>query len=97
MSFEPKKLVTNYFKKKKPLSIIFDALFLLILLLLLIPATRKETAAFFIRWTSFPASSLDEDEQFVISPEAQNWQIYDLDGNTYSFDVLNQKAVFLNI
>ena len=97
MAFDPKKLVSDYFKKKKPLSIIFDALFVLILVLLLIPGTRKETAAFFIRWISFPASSLDADEQFRISEEAISWKIYDMKGNTVHFDELNQKPVFLNI
>jgi thiol-disulfide isomerase/thioredoxin len=97
MTFNPKSLVSNYFKKKKPLSIFFDALFVLILILLLIPGTRKETAAFFIRWTSFPASSLDEDEQYMISAETRGWQLFDLNGNTYNFEDLNDKPVFLNV
>ncbi len=97
MAFDLKKSVTNYFKKKKPLSIFFDALFVLIILLLLIPGTRKETAAFFIRWTSFPASTLDKDEQYQVSREAGNWQLFDMNGKQVSFDELNQKPVFLNI
>ena len=67
MAFNPKQTVLNYFKKKKPLSIFFDATFVIVIALLLIPATRKETAAFFIRLTSFPASTLDSEEQFKVS------------------------------
>lgn len=97
MTFNPKSWISNYFKKKKPLSIFFDAVFVLILLLLLIPATRKETAAFFIRWTSFPASSLDESEQYTIQAESRDWQFFDLEGNSYLFKELNTKPVFLNV
>ena len=97
MAFDPKSLVSNYFKKKKPLSIFFDALFVLLILLLLIPATRKDTAAFFIRWTSFPASSLDENEQYMINSESKGWQLFDLNGRSFNFEELNDKPVFLNV
>jgi thiol-disulfide isomerase/thioredoxin len=97
MAFSPKKLGSDYFKKKKPLSIALDAVFVIVLLLLLIPATRKDTVAFFIRWTSLPPSTLDRDEQFFISSETRSWQLYDLDGRAYRFDELNGKPVFLNI
>ena len=97
MAFSPKTLVSNYFKKKKPLSIFFDALFVVLLVLLLIPATRKETAAFFIKLTSFPASTLDEDKQFRVNATTNQWQLYDLNGNVTSFEALSEKPVFLNI
>lgn len=97
MAFNPKSYFSNYFKKKKPLSIFFDALFVVLILLLLIPATRKETAAFFIRWTSFPASSLDNDEQYFVSDQTKQWELYRLDGERISFQELNEKPVFLNI
>lgn len=97
MAFNPRQYFTGYFRKKKPLGIFFDALFVVIILLLLIPATRKETAAFFIRWTSFPASALDEEEQFVVSQSAQNWKLYSMEGGRLDFSELNDKPVFLNI
>ena len=97
MAFNPKDYFSNYFKKKKPLGIFFDVVFVVIVILLLIPATRKETAAFFIRWTSFPASTLDNDEQYNVNKETLNWQLTTLDGERVSFEDLNEKPVFLNI
>ena len=96
MAFEPKKLVSNYFKKKKSLSIAFDAVFVILILLLLIPATRKETAAFFIRWTSLPAGQLDESEAYNIGSDTKLWQVYDRQGNLHSFSELSEKPVFLS-
>ena len=97
MTFNPKKLVSNYFKKKKPLGIITDVVFVVLVLLFILPATRNETSAFFIRLTSFPASTLDSDEQFNINTQTLNWQLYDLKGNKTSFETLNDKPIFLNI
>jgi thiol-disulfide isomerase/thioredoxin len=97
MAFNPKKLVSNYFKKKKPFSIVTDVLFVVIALLLIIPATRKDTSAFFIRMTSFPPSTLDTDEQFRINSQTNNWVLYDLQGNKTFFEALNDKPVFVNI
>ncbi|RLD37761.1 MAG: TlpA family protein disulfide reductase [Bacteroidetes bacterium] len=97
MTFNPKKLLSNYFKKKKPFGIITDLLFVVLLLLFVIPATRKDTAAFFIRLTSFSASTLDSDEQFAVNFQTLDWQLYDLQGNNASFESLNDKPIFLNI
>lgn len=97
MAFHPKKLVSNYFKKKKPFGIVTDILFVLIALLLIIPATRKDTTAFFIRLTSFPPSTLDSHEQFTINSQTRDWVLYDLQGNKTSFKSLNEKPVFINI
>lgn len=97
MALNPKRYFTNYFKRKKPLSILFDALFLVLIILLLVPATRKETAAFFIRWTSLPASSLDTDEQYVLSSETYEWQLYTLDGEQISLADLADQPLFINI
>lgn len=97
MAFNPKQSVLNYFKKKKPLSIFFDAIFVILIALLIIPATRKETAAFFIRLTSFPASTLDSEEQFEVSATTNNWQLIDMDGNRFSYGNLKDKPLFVNI
>jgi len=97
MAFNPKKLVSNYFKKKKPFGIVTDILFVLIALLLIIPATRKDTAAFFIRLTSFPPSTLDTGEQYGLNSQSMNWVLYDLEGNQTTFKDLNNKPVFINI
>ena len=97
MAYDLKKPVSNYFKKKKPLSIIFDAVFIIVILLFLIPATRQQTAAFFIRMTSFPASALDAKDQFGINTESEMWQLHDIEGNTVTLGELNNKPVFLNI
>ncbi len=97
MAFNPKKLVSNYFKKKKPFGIVTDILFVLIALLLIIPATRKDTAAFFIRLTSFPPSTLDTGEQYGLNSQSMNWVLYDLEGNQITFKDLNNKPVFINI
>ncbi len=82
--------------KKKWYSILSDAVFVIIITLLIIPSTRTEVASIFIRLTSLPPSTLDSDEQFSISYQAQSWQIYDMQGNQVSFDSLNNKPVFLN-
>lgn len=97
MAFNPKNVVLNYFKKKKPLSIIFDAIFVIVIALLIIPATRKDTAAFFIRLTSFPASTLDNDEQFKVSNATNSWLLTDLNGNQVTYGELSEKPLFLNI
>jgi thiol-disulfide isomerase/thioredoxin len=97
MTFNPKKLLSSYFKKKKPFGIVTDMLFVLIALLLIIPSTRKDTAAFFVRLTSFPPSTLDSDEQFRINSQTNNWILYDLKGNQTTFKNLNSKPVFINI
>lgn len=97
MAFNPKQTVLNYFKKKKLLSIFFDATFVIVIALLIIPATRKETAAFFIRLTSFPASTLDSDEQFKVSNSVNNWQLFNLDGKKVNYVELSDKPLFVNI
>jgi thiol-disulfide isomerase/thioredoxin len=97
MNFNPKKFISNYFKKKKPFGIITDVIFIVLVVLLILPATRKDVSAFFIRLTSFPPSTLDTNEQFTINSQTLNWQLYDLKGNKISFENLNDKPVFLNI
>ena len=97
MNFNPKKFISNYFKKKKPFGIITDVIFIVLVVLLILPATRKDVSAFFIRLTSFPPSTLDTNEQFTINAQTLNWQLYDLKGNKISFETLNDKPVFLNI
>lgn len=88
---------SNYFKKKKPLSIFFDVLFIILVILMLIPATRKELSSFIIRSTSLPASTLDEDDQFTINGQTRTWKLYDYNGKVYEFDELTDKPVFLNM
>ncbi len=97
MTFNPKELVSNYFKKKKPLGIITDVLLVVLVVLLILPATRKDVSAFFIRLTSFPPSTLDPDEQFTLNSNTLEWQLYDLQGRKIDFEALNKKPVFLNI
>ncbi len=91
-----KKYFSNYFAKKKWYSILSDAIFVIIITLLIIPNTRTDVAAFFIRLTSFPPSTLDSDEQFSISNQARTWQLLDMEGNPVSFESLNEKPIFLN-
>lgn len=97
MAFDIKKWFRNYLKKKKPLSIFFDALFLLLIILMLIPSTRKPLSAFLIRTTAFPASALDEEDQYQLNKTTLAWQVYDIEGNSYSLNELNNKPVFLNL
>ncbi len=87
----------NYLKKKKPLSIFFDVVFIVILALLIFPGTRKETAAFFIRLTSLPPSTLDANEQFTISKQSEQWSVYDLSMHPVTLEKLNEKPVFVNV
>ena len=90
--------VCNYFKKKKPLTIFFDLVFVVLIALLIYPGTRKDVAAFFIRLTSLPPSTLDNNEQFVISKQSKNWKVYDMSAKTISLNELNNnKPVFVNI
>ncbi len=97
MAFNLRNWFSNYLKKKRPLSIFFDVLFIILVVLMLIPSTRKELSSFIIRTTSLPPSSLDNDEQYEIDAQALSWQLIDYEGNTYRFEELNDKPVFLNI
>ena len=87
----------NYLKKKKPLSIFFDVVFVIVVALLIYPGTRKDVAAFFIRLTSFPPSSLDSNEQFMMSKQSEQWKVYDLSKHPVTLQALNSKPVFVNI
>jgi len=97
MVFNPKQYFKKYFKKKSVFGIITDFLFILLIVLLIIPGTRTEVTSFFIKHTSFPPSTLDSEDQFIISQNAQNWVIYDMQGNAHSLKDLNEKPVFLNV
>lgn len=87
----------SYFRKKKPLSIFFDGVFVILVILMLIPSTRKQLSSFIIRTTSLPASAMDDDEQYTISSQTRSWKLYDYHGNEYLFDELTDKPVFLNM
>lgn len=91
-----KKFIKNYLSKKKWYSIVTDAVFVMLIVLLIIPSTRIEVTSFFIRITSLPPSTLENDEQFKISRQAESWQIVDMDGKQILFSSLNEKPVFLN-
>lgn len=96
MTLDPRKWFVNYFKRKKPISIFFDVVFIVLVILLLIPSTRKEVSAFIIRTTALPPSGLDKEDQFTLDKSALQWQLYDYHGNAYQFDQLLNKPVFLN-
>ena len=89
--------ICNYFKKKSLFSIIFDFIFVVIVALLIYPGTRKDVAAFFIRLTSLPPSTLDADEQFALDDNAENWSIYDLSLQQKALKDFENKPVFVNI
>lgn len=97
MAFNLKQYFKKYFKKKSVFGIVTDFLFIVLIVLLIIPGTRTEVTSFFIKYTSFPPSELDTDEQFMVSQKAQNWIVYDMQGNPHSFKDLNQKPIFLNV
>lgn len=97
MANKIKTWFTNYLKKKKPLSIFFDVLFVVLVILMLIPSTRKELSSFIIRTTSLPPSSLDEAEQYSINSQTRSWVLYDTNGEVFKFDDMTDKPVFLNI
>lgn len=97
MEFNPKKWLSNYVRNKKPLSIVSDLVFVILVLLLLIPQSRKEVAGLLIRIVSMPPASLEEDEQFYLSPQTLSWSFYDMKGDPISFASLDDKPVFLNI
>ena len=88
--------VCNYLKKK-PLSIFFDVVFVVIIILLINPGTRKDVAAFFIRLTSLPPSTLESDEQFTLSRQTDQWKVYRFDGQPVSLNELHRKPLFLNV
>ena len=96
MKFSPKDWFLNYLKKKKPLSIFIDALFIILVILLIIPGTRTTVGAFFIRLTSFPPSTIEKSEQLTLGNKVKEWALYDLQGNIVKFSELNQKPVFIN-
>ncbi len=87
----------NYLKKKNPFSIFFDLVFVVILILLINPGTRKDVAAFFIRLTALPPSTLNADEQFTIGKQAGQWNVYDLSMHPVTLETLNKKPVFINV
>ncbi len=97
MVFDPKSLISNYFKRKKPLSIISDVVFVLLVILLLIPSTRREIAGVVIGVFAFPPSSLDNDEQYYLSEQSLSWTFYDLDGKKVNYQSFDDKPVFVNI
>lgn len=97
MTFNPKLYFKNYFKKKSIFSIVTDFLFILLIVLMIIPSTRTTVSAFFIRATSLPPSTLDADKQTEVSNNAQNWILYDLNGEAHNYSDLNNKPVFLNV
>lgn len=89
-------IIKNYFSKKKWYSILSDVVFVVLIALLIIPSTRTDVSSFFIKLTSLPPSTLDADEQISISDESKTWTIYNMDGNSVSFESLNDKPIFLN-
>jgi len=97
MKFNPKEWFLNYLKKKKPLSIFIDVLFVILIVLLVVPGTRTSVGSLFIRLTSFPPSTIDEGERLALGNSAKNWTIYNLQGEAVQFADLNQKPVFVNI
>ena len=97
MAFNPKQYFKNYFKKKSTFGIVTDILFIVLVALLLYPGTRTEVSSLFIKLTSLPPSTLDADEQFTVNKETQNWVLYDMEGNKFTFAELNKKPVFLNL
>ncbi len=92
-----KKYISNYFKKKKPFTIVTDILFIVLVILLIIPSTRKDVSAFFIRLTSFPPSAFDSDEQYSVNRKTLQWELYDLSGNRVKFKDMLEKPVVLNL
>ena len=96
MAFNPGAYFSNYFKKKKPFTIVTDILFIVLIILLIIPGTRKEVSSLMIRLTSLPPSSLDKDEQYSVSQTAMMWELYDKNGQPVALEKLNDKPVFLN-
>ncbi len=92
-----KLYIKNYFKKKKPFTIITDIIFVLLVILLIIPGTRKEVSAFFIKLTSLPPSALATNEQFIINEQTTQWELYDLDGNKIQFAEKLNKPVLINL
>ncbi len=92
-----KKYLTNYFKKKKPFTIVTDVLFLILVILLIIPSTRKDVSAFFIRLTSFPPSALDAGEQYSVAENTLHWELYDLQGGKIELGDILDKPVVLNL
>ena len=97
MNFNPKEWFSNYLKKKKPLSIFIDVVFIVLVVLLIIPGTRTTVGAFFIRMTSFPPSTIEKSEQITLGKNSKNWTLKDMQGNLVTFSELNQKPVFVNI
>ncbi len=92
-----KQRITKYFKKRKPLALITDFLFWGLIILLIIPTTRVPVSAFFIRLTSFAPSKLDTREQYTLSENTLQWQLYDMSGKTVTFATLLDKPVFINL
>lgn len=97
MKFNPKAWLSNYLKKKRPLSIFIDVVFIILIILLIIPGTRTTVGAFFIRMTSFPPSTIEKSEQNILGNNAKIWTLQDIQGNVVLFSELNKKPVFVNV
>lgn len=91
-----KKSINNYFAKKKWYSILSDGVFVVLVVLLLIPQTRSEVASFFIRLTSLPPSTNENEQKVNIALQTAKWQLFDINGEKVNFEELNNKPVFLN-
>jgi len=91
-----KQYFRNYFKKRKPFSIITDILFWGFVILLIIPSTRVPISSFFIRLTSFAPSQLSADKQYTVSENTLKWPLTDMTGKTVDFSSKLDKPVFVN-
>ncbi len=69
---------------------------MVLIILLIIPSTRTEVTSFFIKLTSLPPSSMDQDDRFKVSEQTNSWLVYDMKGTPIKFSELNKKPVFLN-
>lgn len=97
MGFNPKQYFSNYFKKKSIFGIVTDFLFVLLVVLMINPGTRTAVSSFFIKMTSLPPSTLNLEEQTTVTEYSNDWLLYDLDGDVYTYGDLNKKPVFLNL
>lgn len=91
-----KERIQNYFKKRKPLSIIFDFIFYLLILLLLIPGTRKKVAPVFIRTFLHAPLSVSPEDRVQLSAEDYQWPLADASGNPVYLSRFQDKVIFLN-
>ncbi len=92
-----KNYIQNYFKTRKPIALIGDALFFILLILILIPATRVEVVAFIKRQVLFSPNVAVREDLGSLERADYGWPLTALkDEKALRLKEFRGKTVFIN-